>query len=147
MIYGIVCCDQAGGIGKEGKIPWHSKRDLKHFKHITNGSTVIMGRKTWDSLPVKPLPGRSNLVISNNEGMSLNEAKLFLGSTSKDVFVMGGGQIYKALENFIQYWYITVVKGDYGCDTKLFIDLSKFEKQSEIVLDSGSISFKEYSKI
>ena len=56
--------DFNGGIGVSGKLPWHIKEDLKNFKTLTLNSTIIMGRKTWDSLPIKPLPKRKNLVLS-----------------------------------------------------------------------------------
>ena len=52
--------DQNGGIGEEGQLPWHISEDLKKFKSLTMNSTIIMGRKTWDSLPTKPLPKRKN---------------------------------------------------------------------------------------
>ena len=55
--------DQNGGIGIDGKLPWHISEDLKNFKKITLNSTIIMGRKTWDSLSIKPLPGRTNIVF------------------------------------------------------------------------------------
>ena len=57
--------DYNGGIGKEGNIPWYISEDLKHFKKLTQNSIVIMGRKTWDSLPFKPLPSRRNIVLSS----------------------------------------------------------------------------------
>ena len=56
--------DKKGGIGKNGKLPWHISEDLKNFKKLTTGHTIIMGRKTWDSLPVKPLPNRKNIILS-----------------------------------------------------------------------------------
>ena len=59
--------DLNGGIGKKGKLPWHISEDLKNFKKITLNSTVIMGRKTWDSLPFKPLPKRRNIVLSSSD--------------------------------------------------------------------------------
>ena len=58
--------DFNGGIGKDGRLPWHISEDLKNFKQITLGSTIIMGRKTWDSLPFKPLPKRRNIVLSSS---------------------------------------------------------------------------------
>ena len=58
--------DYDGGIGKNGQLPWHIPEDLKNFKKITIDSTIIMGRKTWDSLPFKPLPNRRNIVLSKN---------------------------------------------------------------------------------
>lgn len=97
-------------IGKDGKMPWHLPEDLAHFKRTTLGHPVIMGRKTWDSLPAKfkPLPGRMNLVISSNaqtrenlskSGVSpaqdLREALLICEqSGSSEAWVIGGAQIY-----------------------------------------------------
>ena len=57
--------DINSGIGKNGKLPWHISVDLKNFKKITLNSTVIMGRKTWESLPIKPFPNRENIVLSS----------------------------------------------------------------------------------
>ena len=57
--------DKDGGIGKNGKLPWYIKEDLQNFKNITINQTIIMGRKTWDSLPLKPLPKRRNIVLSH----------------------------------------------------------------------------------
>lgn len=61
----IVAADINNGIGKNGKLPWNIPDDLRIFRTITTNSTVIMGRKTWESLPVKPLKNRHNIVISN----------------------------------------------------------------------------------
>ena len=58
--------DQNGGIGKDRKLPWHIPEDLKNFKKLTFNSTIVMGRKTWASLSIKPLPGRRNVVLSSN---------------------------------------------------------------------------------
>ena len=58
--------DEQGGIGKNGKLPWQISEDLKNFKKITSGFPVIMGRKTWNSLPFKPLPNRRNIVLSSS---------------------------------------------------------------------------------
>ena len=63
--------DINGGIGKDGKLPWHLSEDLKNFKKITSGYPVIMGRKTWDSLPIKPLPNRRNIILSNSKFKNL----------------------------------------------------------------------------
>ena len=59
--------DINNAIGKDGDLPWRIPEDLKNFKNITNNATIIMGRKTWDSLPIKPLPNRRNIVISSME--------------------------------------------------------------------------------
>ncbi|HMH64254.1 MAG TPA: dihydrofolate reductase, partial [Rhizomicrobium sp.] len=64
----VVAIAQNGVIGKKGAIPWHISEDMKRFKALTIGHTVVMGRKTWDSLPRKPLPGRINVVVTRQEG-------------------------------------------------------------------------------
>ena len=81
-------------LGKNGDLCWHIREDLKHFKELTMGGAVIMGRKTWDSLPKKPLPGRTNIVISRSEGNvgSLEEA-LSLAQES-NIFIIGGASVY-----------------------------------------------------
>jgi dihydrofolate reductase len=63
----IAAISQNNVIGKNGTIPWHYKEDMEHFKHMTAGSIIIMGRKTWESLPKKPLSGRENIVISSSK--------------------------------------------------------------------------------
>ena len=93
-----------GTIGKDGTMPWHLPEDLAHFKQLTTGCPVVMGRKTWDSLPARfrPLPGRRNIVITrqgdwNQNGVqrasSLREA-LQMCEQDATVWVMGGAQIY-----------------------------------------------------
>ncbi|MDP7465479.1 MAG: dihydrofolate reductase, partial [Candidatus Marinimicrobia bacterium] len=59
--------DENGGIGKDGNLPWHISEDLKNFKRLTSGFTILMGRNTWESLPVRPLPERRNIVLSSKE--------------------------------------------------------------------------------
>ena len=84
MISAIVAVDYNWGIGFNGDLLEHIPEDLKYFKQLTTGNTVIMGRKTWDSLPNKPLPNRTNIVITNNtnmegqaEFMNLTDAMLY----------------------------------------------------------------------
>lgn len=93
-----------GVIGHNGTMPWHLPEDLAHFKALTQGHPVIMGRKTWDSLPARfrPLPGRRNIVVTRNAGWhgegaeragSLAEA-LRLAQDAAKVFVIGGAELY-----------------------------------------------------
>lgn len=98
-----------GVIGSGGKMPWHLPEDLAHFSDITRGHPVIMGRRTWESLPDshRPLPGRTNIVISSNPdlqvpgairaanlGAALIEASLS-GAGSGQIWIIGGGQLYR----------------------------------------------------
>ena len=94
----VLAAADNGVIGKDGAIPWHISDDLKRFKALTMDKTIVMGRKTWDSLPRKPLPGRRNIVVTRDEhwradgaeSMSLNQALAL-----PDVFVIGGAEIYR----------------------------------------------------
>jgi dihydrofolate reductase len=93
-----------GVIGKNGTLPWHLPEDLAHFKRTTLGCPVIMGRKTWDSLPPKfrPLPGRLNIVVTRQSGWRAEGARhagtlpeaLTLCPPGSDVWVIGGAEIY-----------------------------------------------------
>jgi dihydrofolate reductase len=100
----IAAVDRNGGIGKNNQLLWHEPQDQRHFRSTTLGCPVVMGRKTWDSLPVRnrPLPGRRNVVLTRNAGLqcpgaemagSLDEALLRLAHVPQ-VFVMGGAEIY-----------------------------------------------------
>ena len=94
----LVAVSPEGIIGKDNSIPWHYSADLKRFKNLTLGKTVIMGRNTWESLPVKPLPERRNIVIA---GLVLDGVECFrsiddaLGTCVGDVWFIGGAGIYQ----------------------------------------------------
>ena len=95
-----------GVIGKGNALPWHLPEDLAHFKRTTLGCPVIMGRKTWDSLPprFRPLPGRANIVVSRNTDWTAQgaqvahsiDAAMALCPPGSDAWVIGGAQIYAA---------------------------------------------------
>jgi dihydrofolate reductase len=105
----IVARARNGVIGAGGKLPWRLRSDLQHFKRVTMGHPVIMGRKTWESLPIKPLPGRLNIVLSQNGELTckgavvvptLDEALELATEQAEDdafdrVFVIGGDAIYR----------------------------------------------------
>ena len=94
--------DESGGIGKNGKLPWNISEDLQNFKKITLGHPIIMGRKTWESLPFKPLPKRRNIVLSSQKVDNIETYnsidKCLSTLCSEDIekiFVIGGRSIYK----------------------------------------------------
>ena len=104
MITLILAMADNGVIGKDGAIPWRISDDLKRFKRLTMGKPVVMGRKTWDSLPRKPLPERANIVITRQPGWqeegaiaasSLGDA-LVKTAEAAEVMVIGGTEIYRA---------------------------------------------------
>ena len=108
--------DSKGGIGKLNRLPWHISEDLKNFKTLTLNSPIIMGRKTWDSLPVKPLPNRRNIVLSKNTIPNIetyNDYKVCMNSLIKEninkVFIIGGSTIYKLFFKYADYLHITFI--------------------------------------
>ncbi len=108
-------------IGKDGTLPWHISEDLKRFKRITTGHTVLMGRRTFESLG-KPLPGRRNVVVTSRDlpGVetyrSIPEALNALAREPK-VFVIGGGELFTALLDRVDELYLTIVDRDVEGDT------------------------------
>ena len=129
----IVAVCRNNGIGLNGKIPWHIKQDIEYFSKITKGdgnNAVIMGRKTWESLP-KHLVDRANLVLSTDFDppananaqffRSFEEIDAYLESNDfyEEVWVIGGAQIYNhyMTSNKIKKCYITYIDQEYECDT------------------------------
>jgi len=117
-----------GVIGANNTIPWHLSEDMAHFKQQTAGAPVIMGRKTWDSLPprFRPLPGRQNIVVTRQAGWqaegaqrvgSLQEAFVLCAQQQpQDVWVIGGAQIYAEAEPLAQRAVVTEIARDYEGD-------------------------------
>ncbi len=157
----IVAIAQNGAIGKDNDLLWHLSGDLKRFKQLTTGHPVVMGRKTWDSLPKRPLPKRQNIVMTNNPDFaadgatvvhSVNDLFNVLKDCDDEVFVMGGATIYKALLPFCQRLYITRVYRDYEADVYFpTIDMSEFTLVSlgEPLQDEESgldFAYEEYER-
>ncbi|MDM0045538.1 dihydrofolate reductase [Variovorax dokdonensis] len=116
-----------GVIGKGGQMPWHLPEDLAHFKRQTQGAPVLMGRKTWDSLPARfrPLPGRRNIVITRQaewqgEGAerasSLHDA-IALCAAAPQLWVIGGGEIYAQALPLAASVVVTEIERDFDGDT------------------------------
>ena len=139
--------DENGGIGKNGKLPWHISEDLINFKSITSNNPIIMGRKTWDSLPFKPLPNRRNIVLSktnqeNAETYHSIEKCLDVLKTdnAEKVFIIGGRSIYKLFFQKATYLHITYINIiEPGIDEFFPIDIetikNQFQKISEKALN------------
>jgi dihydrofolate reductase len=134
----IVATDIKGGIGCNNELLFHIPEDLKRFKELTTGHTIIMGRKTFESLP-KVLPNRHHIVItrnfkyknpSNNVSIicNLNESwiKLFK-ELDEEYFVIGGGEIYKKFLPYCNKIYLTRNYGEYKADTYFKYDEKEFE--------------------
>lgn len=133
MISIIVAVAQNGVIGSDNRLLWHISEDMKMFRRVTTGHPVIMGRKTFESL-ARPLPNRTNVVVTRNtdyrpEGVevvhSLEEA-VAMFPDSEELFIIGGGEIYRQAMPLADRLYITKVYADYEGDTR-FPDLNRDE--------------------
>lgn len=150
----ILCTDENNGIGINNTIPWHSTEDFKHFKEETTGKMVIMGYKTWDSLPKKPLPGRVNVVLLSRELTERTEAEnnmnvVFLPEHvlpsliryNPECVVIGGAKIYKRAITMVDTIVHSKVTGTYECDTHFDIhsnDQVHLELEHVKVLQDGT---------
>lgn len=121
----IVAVAENNGIGNKNELLTHISADLKRFKQITKGHTVVMGRNTWFSLPNKPLPGRQNIVITNNpeeqfEGAdtvhSIQEA-IDACPDNEESFIMGGAMIYEQFFTIADKIYLTKIHKTFEADT------------------------------
>jgi len=112
----IVAVDENNLIGDGTKMPWHLPADLKHFKNTTTGHTIIMGHKTYLSLPKGALPNRRNIVLSKSlikledaEVYSSPEEALMACKNEKKIFIIGGAQIYSLFIPYVNQFYITKI--------------------------------------
>jgi dihydrofolate reductase len=117
MISIIVAVSEDWGIGKNNDLLWHLPDDLKRFKKLTSGNTILMGKKTWESLPRRPLPNRINIVLTDNredkfEGavtaFSIDDA-ISKCNKEDEIFIIGGGSIYRQFMPIADKLYITHV--------------------------------------
>jgi dihydrofolate reductase len=120
---GLVWAQSANGvIGRDGALPWHLPEDLAHFRSLTTGATVLMGRRTWESLPprFRPLPGRRNLVLSRTpqEGVeTFSDLRQALEAVSGDVWVIGGAAVYRAALPYADRIVVTEIRESFDGDT------------------------------
>lgn len=121
--YIIVAMTKSRVIGKDNRMPWHMPEDLRLFKKLTTGNTVIMGRKTFESIG-KPLPNRNNIVVTRSDCAfagtvvchSLEEALNKAEGYGKKIFFIGGAQLYREAIGLAGYMYISWLKNEYTGD-------------------------------
>src|SRR5690242_20625334 len=116
MIIGIVAIAKNLAIGRNGKLPWHYAADLKFFKETTTGNAVVMGSRTWQSIG-KPLPNRLNIVLTREQKKitpgsvmqleSADEVVELAKHLNRDVYVIGGAQVFEAFADVIEKWIVT----------------------------------------
>jgi len=148
-----------GVIGQNNAMPWHLPEDLAHFKRLTQGWPVIMGRKTWDSLPTRfrPLPGRTNVVITRQPDWTGSGAQtaasladaLAQCSTSEEVWVIGGAQIYAQAEPLAQRIEVTEIARDFDGDAfapQLGAQWIEAARENHVAASGLEFSFVTYQK-
>jgi len=163
----IAAVAENGVIGKDNKMPWDIRGNLAHFREVTMGFPCIMGRKTWESLPKKPLPGRLNIIISKTmdqeefaqrhvepsvrstekreEGLDIKicqsiESAVELSSDYEKIFIIGGESIYKQAMPFATKIDLTLISGNYDGDTY-------FPKIDDSWIKSETVKHDEFSII
>ena len=145
MVSIIVAIAQNGTIGDKNSLLWHIKEDMRFFRTTTSGHAVVMGRKTFESLGSRPLPKRTNIVITRADRVfegaltahSLEEA-IRLAEGDEAIFIIGGAQIYSEALRVADRMYITRVMHDYEGDTSFpDIDLSEWKLVAEEKHDRG----------
>jgi dihydrofolate reductase len=146
-----------GVIGKDNQMPWHLPEDLAHFKRVTLGQPVLMGRKTWDSLPARfrPLPGRLNIVITRQKdwhsdgamrAASIEEAMRLCGDVP-NAWIMGGAEIYRQAEPLASSAVVTEIDADFEGDAfapELGPGWREVQRESHVAAHGLPFSFVTY---
>ena len=144
-------------LGKDNELIWHLKGDMKFFRDTTTGHTVIMGRKTFESLP-KMLPNRHHIVLSSSNNFppevevynSLEELKKNLDNKTEEMFVIGGGSIYKKFIPYADKLYLTEIDASSEADTYFpSFDSDLYDREELLSNEENGISYKHvlYKKI
>jgi dihydrofolate reductase len=156
----IVAIASNNAIGKDNDLLWHISNDLKRFKELTNGHYIVMGKKTYFSLPKRPLPNRTNMVITDVPGEQIDDCLMAYSiedAISKmdqegENFIIGGGSIYKQFMPHADKLYITRVHKDFDADTffpEISLDEWKLIEKYEVKDDPQNdftYSFETYER-
>jgi len=156
----IVAIDENYSIGKNNQLPWHLPADLKYFKTVTSGHTIIMGRKTYESMG-KALPNRRNIVVSRQKDLHVADAELVhsleeatkLCDSGEEAFIIGGSEIFKQALPLISCMYITRIQHQFDADT--YLEGINWEEWEEVSRDDRepdeknpyTYSFLKYQKV
>ena len=138
-IHAIVAIDENGAIGRQGNLLCHLPADMKHFKEVTMGHSIVMGRKTFESFPRRPLPGRQNIVITRNAGWqypgvtvvhSLEDA--IAAAETDTVFIIGGAQVYEQSLPLVDVLHLTRIHARWASADAFFpaIDMDDWQEVS-----------------
>ena len=139
MIHAIVAIDENGAIGRQGELLCHLPADMRHFKEVTMGNSIIMGRKTFESFPRRPLPGRQNIVITRDPkwtypGVSVahNLDEAIAAAQTDTVFIIGGAQIYELAMPRVEVLHLTRIHARWASADVFFpkLDMSQWQEVS-----------------
>lgn len=144
----VAAVSRNGVIGRDGGLPWHISSDLQRFKAITMGKPVIMGRRTWESLPRRPLPGRPNIVITRQRDYRAPGATVVADAAAalaaarahdaKEIAVIGGGEIFEMFLDLADRIYLTEVDLAVQGDTQFpVIDAHQWRQTASEVIEKG----------
>lgn len=130
----IYAASENNVIGVDGRLPWYLPEDLQFFKHATIGRPIIMGYNTWHSLPVKPLPKRTNIVVSDTPIEGADKTITKLENIPHDAVIIGGATLYNLAINFVDTIFVTTIGGELN------------EAEYNTVTYGPEISLKEFKK-
>lgn len=159
MIRAIFACDANWGIGKDGSLPWpKNSADLQWFKKCTEGSVVVMGRLTWESLPNKPLPKRNNIVITEEENPTYGpyhfikfenyKSTIKQMNSLQNVWIIGGSRLLESSFDIVEEIWLSRVQGEYDCDTYLPKDIIELcYARSEVEMTEDGLVIEKWIKI
>jgi dihydrofolate reductase len=154
MVSIVLAIDAHGLIGRNNDLPWHYSEDLKYFKNLTSGHTVLMGRKTFDSIVNRlghPLPNRKNLVATRKkktiEGAEvIHDLEQYLRENKdQDIYIIGGKEIFQIALPYVDCMYITHIKHLYEGDTYMQIDYHEYKMN--IIRETEDLIFCKYERI
>ena len=135
-IQAIVAIDENGAIGRQGQLLCHLPADMKHFKEVTMGHSIVMGRKTFESFPRRPLPGRQNIVITRNPqwqypGVTVAHSveDAIAAAETANVFIIGGADVYKQTLPLVEVLHLTVIHARWASADTYFPTLDMKEWQ------------------
>lgn len=156
----VVAFDENLGIGKDNKLIWHLPADLKHFKELTMGHHMLMGRKTWESIG-RPLPGRTSIVVTSDKDYKAEGAQVVnsieegieLAKGDSEICIIGGAEIFKQTMDIATHLHVTVVQEIFDADVFYpEIDLTKWKKVSSESFEGDEkntipYTFEEYERV
>lgn len=147
MIVGIWAEDEHGLIGVNGRLPWTLPAELRHFKQTTMGQIILMGRKTFDGMHQRTLPGRTTVILTHDKAYQVEDKTVFIfhspeevltwyraqaTDNAKDLYIIGGAEMFKVFSHHLERLYQTIVHGVFEGDTYFpdVIDYTKFTESS-----------------